>query len=332
MKGIFSEKDGRVRILCLIATVLTVALGAFNGVLNVLFFEERKYMYQQGSEGAWTVYYVLCTLAVLLFAVVYIINKRSQSELITGAILNVNERLPFAVLRFIAGATFLAGVGMRFYFFFNEKGGALPEIVVILMLVCFLCLAFYLFPQISVLEKRFGIGGEVSFCGMLGAVAFIVDTLAVYADMSIPIASEYRLFTAVCAVLFLLALVLELRMKVAEPNSYGYLAMLSIATVVAGSTSIGRIVSVIAGKAVFGTELARTVCGVAITVYFISRLLSVVFAPVYLADCGGMTFIEVPPMEDDMIENCGGIPMPEPIPEIVVGETEVAENSSEDAE
>ena len=119
MKEFFSEKEGRVRLFCLIATVFTVAMGAFNGALNVLFFEERKYMYQQGSEGAWTVYYVLCTLTVLFFAVVYIINKRSQSELITGAALNANVRLPFAVLRFIAGATFLAGVGMRFYFFFN---------------------------------------------------------------------------------------------------------------------------------------------------------------------------------------------------------------------
>jgi hypothetical protein len=33
-----------------------------------------------------------------------------------------------------------------------------------------------------------------------------------------------------------------------------------------------------------------------------------------------------------MIENCGGIPMPELIPEIVDGETESAEGSSEDAE
>ena len=332
MKEFFSEKEGRVRLFCLIATVFTVAMGAFNGALNVLFFEERKYMYQQGSEGAWTVYYVLCTLTVLFFAVIYIINKRGQSALMTDAILSENERIPFMVLRFIAGIAFLVGVGMRVYFFFKETGGALPEIVVLAMIICFIALVFYLLPQPYVPPKNFGIGGNTAFCGMLGAVAFIIDTLAVYADMSIPIASEYRLFTAVCAVLFLLALVLEIRMKVAEPNSYGYLAMLSIATVVAGSTSIGRIASVIAGKAVSGTELARTVCGVAITVYFISRLLSVVFAPAYIVDCGGMTFIELPPMEDDMIENCGGIPMPEPIPEIVEGETESAESSSEDAE
>lgn len=332
MKEIFSGKDGRTRILCLVATVLTLAMGAFNGVLNVLFFEDRKYMYQQGSEGAWTVYYVLCTLTVLFFAVIYIINKRGQSELVTGAILNVNERIPFTVLRFIAGGAFLVGVGMRVYFFFKETGGALPEIVVLAMIICFFALAIYLLPQPYVLEKNLGIGGNTAFCGMLGAVAFIIDTLAVYADMTVPIASEYRLFTAVCAVLFLLALVLELRIKVAEPNSYGYLAMLSIASVVGGSTCIGRLVSVTYGKAVSGTELARTVCGVAITVYFISRLISVVFAPVYFTDCGGMTFIEVPPMEDDMIENCGGIPMPEPIPEIVEGEAESAEGSSEDAE
>jgi hypothetical protein len=65
-------------------------------------------------------------------------------------------------------------------------------------------------------------------------------------------------------------------------------------------------------------------------VYFISRLLSVVLTPVYFADCGGNSPIIIPPMEEDTVENCGGIPIPEPIPEITDDGTEAS--ASKDAE
>ncbi len=321
MKEIFSEKDGRVRILSLIATVLTVALGVFNGILNVLFFEEKIYMYQREAEGAWTVYYVLCTLAVVFYAMIYITNKRKSSDIVISVSLNENEGALFRILRLAAGVIFAVGAVMRFVFFFTEKYvSEIPEIVTVYMMTSFLILAFYFFTELG---KVFEARGFTVLCGIIGVVALIVDTLAVYADMKIPIASEYRLFTAVYSVLFLLALALELRMRIAEPNSYGYLAMLSIASVVGGSTCIGRVISVIDGKTVSGVELARTVCGIGITVYFISRLLSVVFAREYLENCGGIPFETEPPINGEEIELCGGIqPIEPPIPENELDEQE----------
>lgn len=308
MKGFFCEENDRVRFLGFIAAVLTLLLGVFNAILNILFFEEKLYMYQRGSEGAWTVYYVLCTLAVAFFAVIYIVNKRKSSDLIISVSLNDNEGTPFRLLRLIAGVIFAVGAVMRVVFFFTEKrDSGLPEVVTVYMLAGFLVLAYYFFNELN----RQSVRGLLAVCGMIGVVAYIVDTLEIYSDMNIPIASEYRLFSAVCSVLFMLALVSELRMRLAEPTSYGYLAMISIASVVGGSTCIGRAVSVIDGKAVSGTELARTVCGLGVTVYLLSRLLCIIL-PRYLENCGGIPFEpHAPENEKEAISDCGDVPQKE---------------------
>lgn len=275
LNGFFSAETERVRFWGLVAAVLTLLLGAFNAVLNLLFFEEKIYMYQGGSEGAWTVYYVLCSLAATFFAALYIANKRKSSDLIISVARNENEGMLFKALRLAAGVIFAVGAVMRFVVFLTVKRtSGLPEVVACFMSVGILVLSFYFFTELN----RASVSGGIAICGMVGAVAYIADTLEIYSDMSVPIASEYRLFTAVYTVLFLLALVSELRMRVAEPTAYGYIAMVSIASVIGGSTCIGRMVSVIGGKTVSGVELARTVCGIGITVYLISRLLCIAFS------------------------------------------------------
>jgi len=272
---IFSKKRNSVRAVSFIAVALTVISGVLNGILHVMFFEENVYMYKQGSEGVWSIYYILCAVTVAFFSIICAVNRRSACNTVLSAAKGECSDAPSNILRVIAGAIFAVGAVMRFVFFLTEKQeSVLPEIIVVIMMAFFLCLSFYFFPQI---DSKLGIGGFTAFCGILGVVAFIIDTLSIYADMSIPIASEYRLFTAVFTVLFLLALVLELRIKITEPNPIGYLAITSIASAVGGSTCIGRTVSIISGKSVCGAELARTVCGLGITVYLLSRLVSIAF-------------------------------------------------------
>lgn len=325
MSGFLRDENGRVRFFGLLAAVLTLLLGAFNAILNLLFFEEKIYMYQRGSEGAWTVYYVLCALTVAFYAVIYIANKRSSSEVLSSASLIENEGALPKALRLVAGIIFAVGAVMRFVFFFvGKRTSGLPEIVTVFMMTGLLVLACYFFTE---LEKASDMRGFTAFCGIIGAVAYIVDTLDIYSDMSVPIASEYRLLTAVYTVLFLLALVSELRMRVAEPSPYAYLAMLSIASAVGGSTCIGRVVSIIGGKTVSGAETARTVCGIAMTVYLVSRLLRIAFPPKkeeYLEDCGGIPYETAPPIYGEEIENHGEIQPEPPISEIADNDTSEA--------
>ena len=308
MKEYFSGKAGIVRAVCLLAVFVTVVLGVFNGILNVLFFEEKIYMYDRDSEVCFTVYYTVCAIVTAVVGALYIVNKRKKDGFSCDSAVFVSrgfeEKLPFRILRALGGAVFTFGAFGRLTLFFMEKNEyGLHKSIVVLMLLFLVCLSFYFFSELDQMVK---IEGFTAFCGMLGVVAFIIDTLAVYSDMSIPIASEYRLFTAVYSVLFLLALVLEIRMKTAEPNSCGYVAMFSVASVVGGSTCIGRVISIFCDKAVSDTELTRTVCGVGITVYMISRLLSIAFAPKYIADCGGNSPITVDPMDGDEFVNCDG--------------------------
>lgn len=218
---------------------------------------------------------------------------------------------------------------MRFAFYFTEKPQTgLPSVAVTAMLISFLFFAVYLLPDIW---DRVGVPSFGLICGVAGAPSLIIDTLSVYSDMSIPIASEYRIFTAAFSIFFLLALVSELRMKISEPHPYVYVAVTSIAAVVGGSACIGRIISILFGNSVSDTELARTVCGVAFTAYLIARLINVAFKREYLADCGGIPYEAPVPLFGEEIENCGGIPCPAPIsPENTDTETAISETVPEE--
>ena len=278
MKGFFKEKNAAISFFCYCAVTLTLLLGGFYGILNDMFFEEKIYMFASGSEGALTVYYTLCALTVAAAVIFCAICKRRKTDLTTvfSVGMGETENIVAGGIRLAGGAIFAVGAVMRLIFHFGEKSSStLPSAVTALMLLFYVCLTLYFFPEVG---KKLSIPSLSPVCGMLGAVAFIIDTLATYADMSIPISSEYRILTAVCSVLFLLALVSELRIKLAEPKPHSYLALFAIASAVGGSISLGRMISICGGKSVSGTELARTVCGIGITLYTVSRLLTVTFS------------------------------------------------------
>lgn len=292
-----------LRIFGFAVPVVTLYLGLLYGIINNKFFDEKTYMFLRGSESMLTAYYTFCAVITAILAVSYFVFRFRKTDLttVTSVGNGETEHILSKAVRMAGGAIFAVGAVMRLVFSFNQdtSSSPLPAIVTVLMLIFYVCLALYFFPEAG---KRFGIPSLPSVCGLMGAVAFIIDTLSTYADMSIPIASEYRILTAASTVLFLLALVSELRIRIAEPKPYGYLALISVATAVAGSASIGRMISVLSGKTVSGPELARTVCGIGITVYLFSRFIAITVATKpesYIEDCGGIPYEIEPPIPEN---------------------------------
>lgn len=292
-----------LRIFGFAVPAVTLFLGLLYGIINNKFFDEKTYMFLRGSESMLTAYYTLCGVITAFFAVCYFIFRFRKTDLTTAVSVGKGEteHVISKAVRMIGGGIFAVGAVMRLVFSFNQdtSSSPLPAIVTVLMLLFYVCLTLYFFPEAG---ARFGVPSLPSVCGLLGAVAFIIDTLSTYADMSIPIASEYRILTATSIVLLLLALVSELRIRIAEPNPHGYLALISVASTVAGSVSIGRIISILGGKAVSDFEIARTLCGIGITVYLLSRFIALTVAAnpeSYIEDCGGIPYEIEPPIPEN---------------------------------
>ena len=177
------------------------------------------------------------------------------------------------------------------------------------MVIMLFCSAAYFFS-----EKESNYSKTVlTPCGMLGAAALVIDIIAIYSDMTQPIASEYKIMTALFTLVILLYWVAELRMKIAEPNPRYYLATMLVATAVSGSICIGRLICLTSGAFPTGNEIARTLCGFGFTVYLISRTIAMwntapteteteaeaeIETEEYIADCGGNTFICIPEITD----------------------------------
>lgn len=291
-----------LRIFGFAVPVVTLYLGLLYGIINNEFFDEKTYMFLRGAESMLKAYYTFCAVITAILAVSYFVFRFRKADLTAAVSIGKGETehaLSKAV-RMAGGAIFAVGAVMRLVSSFNQDPSSpLPAIVTVPMLIFYVCLSIYFFPEA---DKKLGVGGFTAFCGILGTVAIIIDTLATYADMSIPIASEYRILTAVCNILFLLTLVSELRIKLAEPKPYSYLALTAVASTVVGSVSIGRMISILSGKTVSGAELARTVCGIGITVYLFSRFIAITVATKpesYIENCGGIPFEALPPIPEN---------------------------------
>lgn len=107
---------------------------------------------------------------------------------------------------------------------------------------------------------------------MIGIVWFALDALSSYADNSAPVASEYRKFTVLTSLLFMLFLTAEVRQFVSTPKPRQLLLFTCFATLVCGPFYIGSLALCISGKVAFGDTLIRTIFGCSFFIYTLTSL------------------------------------------------------------
>ena len=264
----------RIRLMLIITAAITVALGIFSAVAHLRFFEADIFMFATEGQAVMRIYYVLCALCVLLTVSYCYAEKKNSSDDPLPKPETEKENVAACALRICGGSIFLIGAALRISALSTNKVTyALPREIIAPMLLMLLASSFYFFPELS---KKLGRPNLSSICGILGSIAFIIDILAIYADMTQPIASEYKLMTAVYTIIFLLFWVTELRLTLSEPRPYAYIALLVIGCAVGGSICIGRAALLLTGGLPIGNELARAFCGFGFTVYLFSRLISMI--------------------------------------------------------
>ena len=286
-----------IRTVLILTWIMTAALSVVSTVANLLYLDTESLMYETVGTGTLRIFYVASAVTVLATVIFCFFSKNTLSALTVP-----DDNAVSCWLSRVGGVVFLAGATVRFTLYTQgEVKYNLSPAAITVMVIMLFCSSFYFFSEKDTKYSK----TVLTPCGMLGAAALVIDIIAIYSDMTQPIASEYKIMTALFTLVILLYWVAELRMKIAEPNPRYYLATMLIATAVSGSISIGRLLCLMSGAFPTGTEIARTLCGFGFTVYLISRTIAlwntVPTEPEteeYLPDCGGNTFICIPEITD----------------------------------
>lgn len=263
----------KTRLLCIVSAIFAILFGIWQAILVCIYFEADNGIYAASSPSRTPLYSVM--LIFCLFIIAFVFSELPKEKNTDPQIISP-EPTTVKIFRIVCSLGLLSGSTVKSIAIITGKISIeLPNILIALLILLPILFVLYFIPELFLkfqTDHKDNLPTAYYYCGMLGIVWLLLDSLSLYVDYSTPVASDYRTFTEISLLMFTLFFASELRQKLSVPKQRYHIIITCISSVCCGALYIGKLALCFTGKTSFGNELANTLIGISLVIYIFTRL------------------------------------------------------------